>query len=184
MNKPAGSKTPRRRNHARAKDAWDKIAAITPLVPGLIVSGGAGLFGYLHNARQDRLAEIAALEELQPKLNSRESGVRKFAYLAFAEMGYGKFALQLIGLQDDKAAADVVNSIRKVDSNLTKQADATLKKLCPEGIDDITDCPDEGCGSGEFDPDLDRRKNIRSDNHPPSLRSFLWLTKLDDYNSS
>jgi hypothetical protein len=162
----------------RSKDLWDKIAAITPIVLGLIVTGGAGVFGYLHNKRQDTLAEITALEQLQPKLNSESPTDRKFAYLAFAQMGYGRFALELIGLRNDNAAADVVSSIKNVDSNLTKQANATLKGLCPEGIRDIADCPDEGCGGGEFDPELNKRKTIRSDSQQPIMRSIRWIKTL------
>lgn len=40
-------------------------------------------------------------------------------------------------------------------------------------------CPDEGCGT-RFDPKLNRRKNIRSDNHPATVRSLTFLKKLDD----
>src|SRR6266481_3866633 len=107
---------------SRRKDIWDKIAAVTPLVLGLIVTGGAAIFGYLHNARQDKLAEIAALEKLQPKLTSEEPGDHEFAYTAFAALGYGDLALRLIRLRNDEKAADVVNSIKNVDSNLTEQA--------------------------------------------------------------
>jgi hypothetical protein len=47
---------------------------------------------------------------------------------------------------------------------------------CP-GVNDITDCPDEGCGQG-IDPELNKRKNIRSDDQPSVLRSIQWLQKL------
>jgi hypothetical protein len=47
---------------------------------------------------------------------------------------------------------------------------------CP-GINDITDCPDEGCGQGS-DPELNKRKNIRSDDQAPTLRSIQWMKEL------
>ena len=47
---------------------------------------------------------------------------------------------------------------------------------CP-GVNDITDCPDEGCGQGS-DPELNKRKNIRSDEQPSTLRSIQWMKKL------
>src|ERR1044072_967105 len=178
MAKQLGLNARQRRHNAHEKDIWDIIAAITPFFLGVIVSGGVGIFGYLHNVRQDKLAEITALEKLQPKLNSQDFGDREFAYLAFAQMGYGDFALRLIGLRNDNAAIPVVNSIKTMNTGLVNQADATLRQLCPEGIGDIGECPDEGCGSGEFDPELNRRKNIRSDNRNSVLRKFQWLANL------
>jgi len=159
------------------KDIWDKIAAVTPLTLGLIVSGAAGIFGYVHNARQDKLAEITMLEKLEPKLISEERADQYFAYFAFTAMGYGDVALKFISLREDSGAVQVVNAIKRVDSNLTAQADEVLKQLCPEGINDIRDCPDEGCG-GKYDPQLNRLKNIRSDSQQPTKRSLKWIKDL------
>lgn len=159
------------------KDIWDKIAAVTPLALGLIVSGGAGLFGFVHNARQDKLAEITMLEKLEPKLISEERTDQDFAYFAFTALGYGDVALKFISLRDDSGAVQVVNAIKRVDTNLTAQADEVLKQLCPEGINDIRDCPDEGCG-GKYNPQLNRLKNIRSDSQQPTKRNLQWIKNL------
>src|SRR5438128_11577280 len=51
---------------------------------------------------------------------------------------------------------------------------------CPEGINNITDCPDEGCGDHPFDPKLNKQKNIRSDDQAPVLRSIRWMKGLAD----
>jgi hypothetical protein len=51
---------------------------------------------------------------------------------------------------------------------------------CPQGINDITGCPDEGCGDHAFDPELNKRKNIRSDDQAPILRSIRWMKGLSD----
>jgi len=40
-------------------------------------------------------------------------------------------------------------------------------------------CPDEGCGT-RFDPNLNRRKNIRTDNQTATVRSLTFIKKLDD----
>ncbi len=45
---------------------------------------------------------------------------------------------------------------------------------CP-GVYDITDCADEGCGG---DPELNKRKNIRSDEQASTLRSIQWMKDL------
>jgi hypothetical protein len=52
---------------------------------------------------------------------------------------------------------------------------------CSEGINKIADCPDGGCTQTEghqFDQELDRLKNIRSDERKPDLQSFDWIKGL------
>ncbi len=43
----------------------------------------------------------------------------------------------------------------------------------------LEDCPNEGCGK-EFDPNLNLRKNILSDNRASTPRTLAWMKKLDD----
>src|SRR5438445_4928736 len=58
--------------------------------------------------------------------------------------------------------------------------------LCPDGITKIADCPDEGCmrsapdPAHPLDPELNKRKNIRSDDQQPVLRSIRWMKGLPD----
>ena len=52
---------------------------------------------------------------------------------------------------------------------------------CSQGIDKIADCPDDGCTrteGHEFDRELDKRKNVRSDDQQPVLRSIHWIKGL------
>jgi hypothetical protein len=54
---------------------------------------------------------------------------------------------------------------------------------CAENINKIADCPDEGCTRTEghkFDQELDKRKNIQSDDQQPILRSIRWVKGLED----
>ena len=57
---------------------------------------------------------------------------------------------------------------------------------CPTGITSILDCPDEGCRQSAFDPnhpydaELNKRKNVRSDDQQPALRSIRWIKGLPD----
>src|SRR5438876_6740270 len=59
-------------------------------------------------------------------------------------------------------------------------------KPCPPGTNSIGDCPDEGCRKKAFDPDhpydpeLNKRKNIRSDDQPAVVRSIRWIKALPD----
>lgn len=56
------------------------------------------------------------------------------------------------------------------------KAKAPSKPPCAASL---AECPDQGCGK-QFDANLNLRKNIRSDNHPATLRTLAWLKKLDD----
>lgn len=52
---------------------------------------------------------------------------------------------------------------------------------CAPNIKTIQDCPPEGCGKkGRYDPDLNKRKNIRSDNRRTTLRSIAWIKNMPD----
>lgn len=113
----------------RPKDIWDKWAAITPLVLGLLVSGGAAIFGAIHNSKQDKLAEISALDKFQPRLNSPDPLEREFAYSAFVALGYDEIALRLIRLRKDLDAEGIVQSIKQSNRSLAAEANATLKTL-------------------------------------------------------
>lgn len=53
------------------------------------------------------------------------------------------------------------------------------KKPKPPCRATLADCPDEGCGTN-FDPSLNRRKNITSDDQAPTVRTLAWMKKLDD----
>jgi hypothetical protein len=43
----------------------------------------------------------------------------------------------------------------------------------------LADCPDEGCGT-DFDPELNKRKNMVSDDRDAAAQTLLWMKKLDD----
>ena len=50
---------------------------------------------------------------------------------------------------------------------------------CPAQLDDITDCPDEGCG-GDYDANLNLRKNIRSDSQAPVSKTIQDMKDIED----
>ncbi len=43
----------------------------------------------------------------------------------------------------------------------------------------LAECPDQGCGT-DFDPNLNLRKNIRSDAQTPTLRTLTWIKNRPD----
>lgn len=57
---------------------------------------------------------------------------------------------------------------------------------CPESIKKIGECPDEGCTRTKghtFDQELDKRKNIQSDDQKPEVRDIRWIKGLEDPNN-
>ncbi len=58
----------------------------------------------------------------------------------------------------------------------SSRAKATAATPCP-GVSAITDCADEGCGG---DPELNKHKNIRSDEQASTLQSIAWMKALPD----
>jgi hypothetical protein len=63
----------------KKKDFWDKIASITPLILGIVVTGVGAFFTHIYNFRQLQLNQITALEKLRPLLTSGgNSGILEF----------------------------------------------------------------------------------------------------------
>jgi hypothetical protein len=53
-------------------------------------------------------------------------------------------------------------------------AEAQRSTPCPQ-VDSISDCPDEGCGG---DPELNKRKNLKADEQPSTLKTIEELKEL------
>jgi hypothetical protein len=65
---------------------------------------------------------------------------------------------------------------KKTTGTQTKSAASKKKPPCAA---DLASCADEGCGTS-FDPNLNKRKNITSDDQTPTLHTLTWMKKLDD----
>src|SRR5438067_6985214 len=50
---------------------------------------------------------------------------------------------------------------------------------CPATLNDITDCPDTGCGPS-LDPNLNKRKNVRTDDQTAEAMTIQDLKDLPD----
>jgi hypothetical protein len=60
----------------------------------------------------------------------------------------------------------------------TTTSPGTVNIPCPSPLSSIQDCPDTGCGN--VDPNLNKQKNIRTDNGAPADKSFQDLAALAD----
>ena len=61
----------------------------------------------------------------------------------------------------------------------TNAAAKRKKKPC---ADNLAACGEEGCGT-KFDANLNKLKNVTSNNNPPTVRTLTWMKKLDDPES-
>lgn len=73
-----------------------------------------------------------------------------------------------------------ISSSVDAQQNSRKRKRTTATSASSGNVTDITQCPIEGIGG---DPNLNRRKNIRSDNKRPTFRTLQWMKKLADPTS-
>jgi hypothetical protein len=77
------------------KDNWDKIAAVAPIISGMLIFMMGGYFTYAFNQQQLRLQEIQTIEKFIPHLMGNEQS-KKAAILAMSQLTNpelaGKFA--------------------------------------------------------------------------------------------
>jgi len=61
----------------------------------------------------------------------------------------------------------------------TRTRSSARASNCPEDLNDISDCPEEGCG-GDFDANLNRRKNITADDQTAVPKTIEDMKELED----
>lgn len=134
-----------------AKDNWDKLAAIAPIISGVMIFVMGGYFTYSYNQQQLRLQEIQTIERFIPHLmgneQSKRAAILAISSLTNAELA-GNFAqifasqgtvsaLQSIaenGSQKDKTAAttalaQALENLAARESRLNEMEDAFAKAL-------------------------------------------------------
>jgi hypothetical protein len=114
----------------KEKDAWDKIAAVTPLLLGIIITGIGAIFTQIYNYRQLQLNQVAALEKLRPLLISDKPEDREFGYASFVVLGYEEIAIRLIKIKKDESGRSILVALEKSSSpQIQEQANKTLNTL-------------------------------------------------------
>jgi hypothetical protein len=114
----------------KSKDAWDKLAALTPLIIGLLVTGVGATFTNIYNYRQLQLNQITALEKLRPLLVSKEAQDREFGYSAFVALGYEQIAIKIIASSQDQSGRKILNKLATSSEDAVKDsARSALKDI-------------------------------------------------------
>jgi len=126
----------------KKKDGWEILAALTPLILGLAVTGVGAIFTHLYNQRQlefnqlknereIQLNQIQALDKLRPLLTSENPQDREFAYSSFVLMGYEKVVLKMISSTKDPSGKSVAE-------DLLKSSDETIRNSAQQTLDVLT----------------------------------------------
>lgn len=107
---------------APQKRSWiDVLAALTPLILGVLVTGVGAAFTQVYNYRQLQLNQLTALDKFRPMLISEKVEEWEFAYASFAALGYEELALKIIAVKNDGAGRAVAQDISVSGAGAVKQ---------------------------------------------------------------
>lgn len=109
---------------AKKKPWFEILAALTPLILGLCVTGVGAFFTHVYNFRQLEVNQLNALDKFRTLLVSENPFDREFAYASFTALGHEQLALRLIQLKQDSAGRSVVQQI-KLSGSATAKAEAS-----------------------------------------------------------
>lgn len=118
-------------NSPKTVRPWLEIlVGVTPLLIGLLVTGGGAYFTHVYHTKQIQIGQLEALDKLRAPLLSEDPYEREFAYFSFVLLGYEQLALKLIQLKKDGAGRSVAQDIKRNGSAAAKaNALATLAIL-------------------------------------------------------
>lgn len=113
------------------KKSWHEIlAALTPLVLGLSVTGVGAFFTQVYNFRQLEVNQLSVLDKFRMDLISDDPFKREFAYASFTALGHEQLALKLMQMKQDSAGRSVAQQIKLSGSGAAKaEASAVLSGI-------------------------------------------------------
>lgn len=115
---------------AKKKPWYEVLAALTPLILGLCITGVGAFFTQVYNFRQLQVNQLNALEKFRVLLVSEDPYDREFAYASFAALGHEQLALKLIQIKQDTAGRSVAQEIKLTGSGAAKaEASAALSAI-------------------------------------------------------
>jgi hypothetical protein len=91
---------------------WDVFAKLTPLLIGLFVTGLGTYATNVYRAKEFQLAQLQALNEFRPLLQSDVPVDRAFAYQAFVALGYEDLVVELVRASDDPSGRPALAAVQ------------------------------------------------------------------------
>lgn len=131
------------------KKPWYEIlSTLSPLIIGVVVTGGASYFGLEINKdnnerqmalntqnvqQQMQINQISMLEKFRPYLLSNDASEREFAYASFSLLGQEELALRIMKIKGDVAGKPVAQEILQTGTPAARKAAATtLEAITPK----------------------------------------------------
>lgn len=142
------------RIRSNGKPWFEILGVLSPLIIGVVVTGGASYFGSRFNERQLEISkdnndkqlalnsqnvqqqmqinQISMLERFRPYLLSSDASEREFAYASFSILGQEELALRIMKIKGDIAGKPVALDILQTGSTAARKAAATtLEAITP-----------------------------------------------------
>lgn len=113
-----------------AKDVWDKVAAVAPIVSGALIFAMGGMCTYNYNQQQLRLQEIQTIEKFIPHLMGNEQSKRA-AILAISSLTNAELAGKFAQIFASQGTVSALQSIAENGSEKEKNiaADALARAI-------------------------------------------------------
>jgi len=115
------------------KDNWDKIAAIAPIISGVMIFVMGGYFTYSYNQQQLRLQEIQTIEKFIPHLMGNEQSKRA-AILAISSLTNAELAGNFAQIFASQGTVSALQSIAENGSQKDKTAATTALAQALENL--------------------------------------------------
>lgn len=106
-------------HNAPRKDIWDKIAALAPIISGLLIFVTGGWFTFSYNQQQLKLQEIQTIEKFIPHLTGNEQS-KKAAILAISSLTDAELASKVAAIFASRGTVSALQSIAATGSERDK----------------------------------------------------------------
>jgi len=111
-----------------AKDNWDKIAAVAPIISGIFIFLAGGVFSFTYNQQQLKVQEIQTIEKFIPHLTGSEQS-KKAAILAINSLADAKLAGKIASIYASQGTVSALQSISKTGTDNERAiAEQALKR--------------------------------------------------------
>lgn len=127
---PFAAPQPLLRTH---KDVWDKLAAIAPIVSGILIFFMGGFFTYSYNQQQLKLQELQTIERFIPHLTGDEQS-KKAAILAISSLTTTELAGRIASLFASSGTVSALKTIAENGDDKQKTAAQTAMAQALENL--------------------------------------------------
>lgn len=127
---PFAATEPPARHH---KDIWDKMAAVAPIVSGILIFLMGGFFTYSYNQQQLRLQELQTIERFIPHLTGDEQS-KKAAILAISSLTTTELAGKIAALFASSGTVSALKTIAENGDDKQKTAASTALAQALENL--------------------------------------------------